>query len=64
MKNLKNNLVESLSSITSLKNQKETMAIPMDLLNESFYNLPEDIQLKVLGIGHDIDDLLKQLKVR
>lgn len=62
MKTLKNNLVESLASITSLKKQKETLAIPMDLLNESFYKLPEDIQLKILNIGHEIDDLLRQLK--
>lgn len=63
MKTIKDDLVESLSSITPVKSPSKAMMISRDLLNDSFYKLPEDIQLKVLNIGHDIDELLRQLKV-
>jgi hypothetical protein len=64
MKTIKESVLENLSSLSPVKSPAKAMMISRDLLNDSFYKLPEDIQFKVLSIGHDIDELLRQLKVR
>ncbi|XP_025424468.1 uncharacterized protein LOC112693562 [Sipha flava] len=62
MKTIKESVLENLSSLSPVKSPAKAMMISRDLLNDSFYKLPEDIQFKVLSIGHDIDELLRQLK--